>query len=369
VLTTRIASISGALAFAFLMFFGPSQPAHAALSCGTYKYPFCQAAATQYAGGFNPGVGYGGFGGGTCTATHTPVVFVHGNGDSALGWASPANTAPAGYPVQNQSVYDYFKAKGYNDCELFGITYLSSTEQSGAGTNYHQQSKYAIVQTFIDRVKAYTGKAQVDLVTHSLGSSMSLATLRYYGSWSSVRRFVNIAGGIRGLNSCLYTGYANPYVTTCGSENLLDSNVFGFFPDTGVYGYGNNRWTGSGASGMRNLPATATAVRFYTIGAGQQDEVHCSTASGWSTCAAGPTFTARTNVISQVNIGAGSTAIQYDFNLTDGFFTNVNGGDTNGVGHFKARNNGSTIIYDMLNTSCTGVACANNYVYGPKVSY
>jgi len=365
----KLALAMGALFVGGLLFFGGSKPAHAALTCGTFKYPYCQAAATQYAGGFNPGVGYGGFGGGTCTATKTPVVFVHGNTDSALGWDSPANTAPAGYPVQNQSIYAYFKSKGYNDCELFGVTYLDTSEQGHDVLNYHQESKYAIIKTFIDKVKAYTGKTQVDIVSHSLGSSMSLATLKYYGTWSSVRRFVNIAGGIRGLNSCLYTGYANPYVPTCGSENLFDSYVFGFYPDTGVYGYGNNRWTGSSSSGMRNLPASATAVRFYTIGAGQQDQIHCSTASGWSTCGVGPTFTARSNVISQINVGAGSTAIQYDYDLSDGYYTNFNGGDTNGVGHFKARNNTSTIIYDMLNTTCSGIGCASNYIYGPKASY
>lgn len=365
----RLAIGAATLATAFFLLLGGSKPAHAALSCGTFKYPYCQATANQYAGGFSPGVGYGGFGGGTCTATHTPIIFVHGNTDSAIGWDSPANTAPAGWNAPNASVYAYFKAHGYNDCELFGVTYLSSTEQGHDVLNYHQESKYQILKTFIDKVKQYTGKTQVDLVTHSLGASMSLATLKYYNNWSSVRRFVNIAGGIRGLNSCLYTGYGNPYVPTCGSENLFDSYVFGFYPDTGVYGYGNNRWTGSSSSGMRNLPATGTSVSFYTIGAGQNDQIHCSTASGWSTCAQGPVFTPRSNVISQINVGAGSTAIQFDYDLTDGYFTNFNGGDTNGVGHFKARNNTGSIIYQMLNTTCSGVACAANYTFGPKVSY
>jgi pimeloyl-ACP methyl ester carboxylesterase len=340
-----------------------------ALSCGSFAYPYCQGSQTQFAGGFAPGVGSGGFGGGSCTATRTPIVFVHGNGDSAIGWASPANTAPSGYAAPGQSVYDYFKAQGYNDCELFGVTYLDSSERGTPALNYHSSAKYAIIKTFIDKVKLYTGKTQVDVVAHSLGTSMALATLKTYGNWSSVRRFVNIAGGVRGLNACLYTGYANAYATTCGSENLFNSSVFGFYPDSGVYGYGNNRWTGAGSSGLRNLPAVGATVQFYTIGAGQQDQIHCSTAAGWSSCAAGPTFTARSNVVAQINIGAGSTAAAIDMNLSDNLWTNANGGDTNGVGHFKARNNSATIIHRMLTTTCAGLSCASAYSFGPKVSY
>ncbi len=45
--------------------------------------------------------------------------------------------------------------------------------------------------------------------------------------------------------------------------------------------------------------------------------------------------------------------------------TNMGGGDTDGVGHFKAKNNTGTIIYKMLSTTCTGTGCANSYYYGP----
>jgi len=47
----------------------------------------------QFAGGFNPAsAANGGFGGGTCTATHTPIVFLHGNGDEAKNWDYPPST-------------------------------------------------------------------------------------------------------------------------------------------------------------------------------------------------------------------------------------------------------------------------------------
>ena len=137
-----------------------------------------------------------------------------------------------GYVPPKRSVYDEFKRRGYSDCELFGVTYLSQDEQENAAGNYHRPEKYVIIREFIEAVKAYTGQDKVDLVTHSLGVSMSLATLKHYDAWDSVRRFVNIAGGIRGLNSCLFVGPANLLMTTCGSENLFSEDVFGFYPDS-----------------------------------------------------------------------------------------------------------------------------------------
>jgi hypothetical protein len=90
------------------------------------------ASDVQYAGTFDPKVGYGGFGGGACRATKTPVVFIHGNGDRAINWASPVVGTVEGYVPPKRSVYDEFKRRGYNDCELFGVTYLSRDEQENA---------------------------------------------------------------------------------------------------------------------------------------------------------------------------------------------------------------------------------------------
>ena len=83
----------------------------AALDCGSNNGYTCQGTQTQYAGGFNPGVGYGGFGGGTCTATKTPVVFIHGNGDSAISFDMPPG-AVTGYTKPARSAYDELKAAG-----------------------------------------------------------------------------------------------------------------------------------------------------------------------------------------------------------------------------------------------------------------
>ncbi|MGH8533264.1 MAG: extracellular native short-chain-length polyhydroxyalkanoate depolymerase PhaZ7 [Gammaproteobacteria bacterium] len=337
-----------------------------ALECGDFTFPKCSAPDTQYAGGFDPGAGFGGFGGGECKAVRTPVVFIHGNADRAISWDSPVEGGVAGHTPPLRSVYEEFKERGYNDCELFGVTYLSAAEQRSPQDNFHRRGKYEIIKEFIDAVLAYTGSATVDLVAHSLGVSMAIATLEANDAWAGIRRFVNIAGGIRGLNSCLYVGPANPIVATCGSQNIFDPYVFGFYP---YY----NRWTGAtDERSLRRIPRRYRQVLFYTLHAGKHDQVHCSTARGFSDCTKGALFAAGRNVRAQLDVGAGSTAGRVDFDFTHLFpnpaqsvKVNTMGGDTDGIGHFKARNDTGAIIYTMLNGDCKKISCQGSYRGGP----
>ncbi len=343
-----------------------------ALDCGSNNGFTCQGTQTQYAGGFNPGVGYGGFGGGSCTASRTPVVFIHGNGDNALSFDMPPG-AVNGYSKPTRSVYEELKAAGYNDCELFGVTYLSVDERKTPQINYHEPYSYNVLKTFIDRVKTYTGKSQVDIVAHSLGSTMALAMMKYHGYQGSVRRFINIGGGIRGLQTCLYTGYQNALAPTCNAEAWVypyNYYTFGLYPSTGVTYYGYNRWTGSGTGSLRTLPASWTSVSFYTVTAGLYDQVHCFTTNGAVTCPNGALFNSRTNVMAQVDVGFGNSSYSYDWNWADGMPFNAGGGDTSGgVGHFRSLANTGVIIRNMLTTSCT-TNCASGYggVHGPAAN-
>src|SRR5215203_1871699 len=364
--TSSISSLLVA-AGAFLLPAFLCPPTAQALECEAFTFPKCSGEDVQYAGSFDPKVGHGGFGGGACRATKTPVVFIHGNGDRAINWASPVAGTVEGHVPPKRSVYDEFKHRGYNDCELFGITYLSHDEQENAGANFHGPEKYVIINNFIEAVKAYTGKDKVDLVTHSLGSSMTLATLKHHDAWKSVRRFVNIAGGIRGLNSCLFVGPANPMATTCGSENvfLADKDIFGFFPDN-ISIFTPNSWTGStNSKSLRHAPQNHPEVLFYTLSAGQSDEIHCTTAQGWDGCSKGALFDKASNVKAQLDLGAGSPASQIDWNFSDGSPWNQMGGDTDGVGHFKVKNNSGQILSTMLNATCEGLACKGSYTGGP----
>lgn len=56
--------------------------------------------------------------------------------------------------------------------------------------------------------------------------------------------------------------------------------------------------------------------------------------------------------------------------MVDGSPYNMGGGDTsNGVGHFRSKNNAGRIVYNILATTCT-TGCANGYagVNGPAVN-
>lgn len=351
-----------------------------ALDCGTFNFPYCSNSKikpAQYAGDFDPGVGFGGFGGGDCKdkITRTPVVMIHGNGDSAIGWDSPPGARPG--RAERQSVYEELKARGYNDCELFGVTYLDAKEQAHAQGNFHQPRKYEIVWKFIQSVKAYTQSPQVDVIGHSLGVSMSLAALDYYtfdkpeNAWGSVRRLINIAGGIRGLGSCA----AGIYIAaTCKAEEIGDNDAyyeFGFYPDIPAPWFPRNRWTAvQSERTLRLAPQRQPAVSFYTIGAGRQDDIHCPLMipNVLFECSSGPLFEPAKNVRAQVNIGADPKPTSAGVPAIDPGIARVFPRDIGGIGHFGARNSAGPIIAQMLTTDCTRAACKGAYSGRYKLS-
>lgn len=321
----------------------------ATLIAGTSHAADHQGGSFQFGGGFSPSnAPYGGFGGGACTASRTPVVFFHGNGDEAKNWDYPSSTGVA-------SLTDSLRADGYSDCELFGLNWLSSTERLTPNLNYHKPSKVQLLADFIWDVKAYTGASQVDVVSHSLGVTMALYAIDEDGLWSSVRRFVGIAGGLRGLTACYWTGYANPLYTTCGSQNVFNSAIFGLYPHS--WATWNPRM---GNGGFRDDPAGKSTL-FYTIRADIHDEILCGTASSVSGCENSAVFDSRSNVRSQLDVGYGTPAAGLDFDLADWSFFNLLGGDSGGVGHLRARNNTGQIVRNMLRTSCTGTGCCAGY--------
>lgn len=291
----------------------PGSPESAAISSVIYN-----GAANQFAGGFNPSnAPFGGFGGGNCVATRTPVVFVHGNTVNASFFAKPStNGAP--------SVYDTLKAAGYNDCELFGITYLSTDDQANESLNYHTATKAARIRDFILAVKAYTGKSKVHIIAHSLGVTVADHGITFGNLWGSIDTFINVAGGLKGLSTCLSVGFANPLFPTCGSQNVFDSNTFGFWPD-GAAGASNPRTGTSASVGFRREPERRTAVRFFTISGGSSDAI-----VGGDQCK----YNAAAAVKAQLNVN---------------------------VDHLSTFTNTGAIMNTMLNSACTGTACCAAY--------
>lgn len=303
----------------------------------------------QFHASFTPGPTYGGFGGGDGVPSRTPVVFVPGNGDPAKNWDYPSST---GVP----SVYDSFRAAGYQPCELFGVDYLSASERAVGVTAYHTPARAEIIADFIEAVLAYTGASQVDVVAHSLGVTMALEALRQHGLRGQVRRFVSIAAGMRGLASCYYAGYANPAVPVCGSANWWDSDVFGFYP----HSWFAPNWRMANG-GFRDDPGAMPGARFYSLRAGYHDQVMCTTATYYAGCYQSAMFDSRSNVYAQLDVGDGSTAGQLDFDFSDWSPYALGAGDADGVGHFRAKNNTGAVQVRMLTTGCAGTGCCATY--------
>ena len=304
----------------------------------------------QFGGDFAPSnAPYGGFGGGDCEAKGVPIVFVHGNGDVSQNWDFPPS-------VGGPSVYETLRAAGYSDCELFGINWLSDRERSAPARNYHRPVKASLVADFIDDVRAYTGSDSVDIVAHSMGATVTMHGLDDGGLWPVVRSFVSISGGLRGLTLCDAIGYANALFPACGSQNVYNRDVFGFYRDAW---YAPN--PNMGSRGFRAEPARREHVSFFSIRAGIHDQILCAPAGFVSGCDDSAIFEPAPNVLAQLDVGHGSTAADIDYSLGDWTIFNEAGGDLDGVGHFRARNNTGAVVRDMLTLSCTGEACCADY--------
>jgi hypothetical protein len=182
-----------------------------------------------------PGGSYGGRVFAGQAVVNQPVIFIHGNSDSALGTGSSLAT---GW----RASIEYFKAQGYTSAEIYATTW-GPANSAFSSQQYHSKEYLTRIRAFIQAVKAYTGAAKVDIVTHSMGVTLTRKAIKggsgndslAGGAYdlgasltSSVDTFVGIAGANRGLTTCYTTGPTTP---TCGNTN-------GFYPGYLVGGFG-----------------------------------------------------------------------------------------------------------------------------------
>jgi triacylglycerol lipase len=173
-----------------------------------------------------PGGAYGGRVTPGQAVVNQPVIFIHGNSDSALGTVSP-------YTGWTSSI-QYFKSQGYTSAELYATTWgPASTAQ--ASSQYHSKATMLRIRAFVQAVKAYTGATKVDIIGHSMGVTLARKAIEGGTAYDSaaggtynlgasmtgsVDTFVGISGANRGLTSCYYSG---TLIATC-------SDVNGFYP-------------------------------------------------------------------------------------------------------------------------------------------
>lgn len=209
----------------------------------------------------------GGFGGiqAGLPVRRPPVIFVHGNTVDHADW----------YPVR-----DGFKAAGWNDQEVWALSYnglggngamvtTSNPERDAEHTEMgydgatHQtdnDSNVADLYAFIQAVRQYTGSRQFSLVGHSLGVTLARKTLKVHPELRPhLLAFVGIAGANHGTSLC--PPGSEGVVVSCdeialGTPWLADLNGPGGYDET----YGRTKWMtiydGSGAGD----PAYATAA-------------------------------------------------------------------------------------------------------------
>ncbi|PIC27616.1 hypothetical protein B9Z55_019814 [Caenorhabditis nigoni] len=168
---------------------------------------------------------YGGFTSKITKANRTPVIFLHGNSDSALKTSSMAT----GW----DNSIAFFTTKGYTQGELYATSWQDTTAAK-ASTRTHNCKDLTRLRKFFEAVLAYTGSAKVSVVSHSMGVTLGRKVVS--GGFvnatdgncdlgvsiaNKVDVFVGIAGANYGLCSC--AGTIGLFAATCNKKN-------GFWP-------------------------------------------------------------------------------------------------------------------------------------------
>lgn len=172
-----------------------------------------------------------GIGGGPGVLYHHPIIFVHGNNESARFWlgesyslarlfgnfVTPVPIISAG-DVQAQNFFERFIAEGYTPAELWAMSYLGRdgvnnfSDFVASSIGHSHAANVPDVGAFIEAVLAYTGAEKVDIVAHSLGVTIVREWIRQQLSrgadpLSKLDDLVFIAGANHGAHFCGF-----PYV-------------------------------------------------------------------------------------------------------------------------------------------------------------
>jgi pimeloyl-ACP methyl ester carboxylesterase len=126
----------------------------------------------------------GGWGGCSGCVTHAPIVFVHGNGNTADAW---------------RVVAQRFLDNGYVTRELWAISYL---DYAGGDSATSSMANVEDIDEFVNAVLDYTGAKKVDVIAHSLGVTVARAWMKKKDAFAKVGHFVAIAGPNHGVNFC-----------------------------------------------------------------------------------------------------------------------------------------------------------------------
>ncbi len=162
-----------------------------------------------------------GFGSAEGEVARTPVVFLHGNNDTPY---------PTTCNEQYGKIRDFaqsFLDAGWSPKELWALGYqgdqcdLQSDQRRRAGVPHTTLANVPDLRAFVRAVLDYTGGKQVDIVGHSLGTTLAREWMRQDDAYGLVRRLVGVDGPNHGIINCSPSPL-NYYVT------------IGFTPDSPV---------------------------------------------------------------------------------------------------------------------------------------
>jgi MYXO-CTERM domain-containing protein len=162
------------------------------------------------------GLPVGGFGGVVHNATlhHTPVIFVHGNQADAQNWLDVMLQFQndAGYTMQEMYALSYNGLANFYAGAPAGVTptvldqaYVQQNPNAlgNGGKGAADDDEVPDLCRFVEAVQWYTGSAQVDIVAHSLGVTITRKLMYLYPALAKdIVAFVGIAGANHGTSVC-----------------------------------------------------------------------------------------------------------------------------------------------------------------------
>ncbi len=191
------------------------------------------------------GGSFGGFLEDRHSLSHKPIVFVHGNGDRAIGGTF------GGWEKQRQR----FIEVGFSNAELYATTY-GPADPLFMSTYRHDVDTLKHIRQFIEAVLNYTQAPKIDVVSYSLGVTLTRKAI-LGGAFTDANNqsvqlgppltefvdvFVGIAGANQGLSSCY------------GALTPACSAVDGLYPGTSI---------GFGITGQANILQQLNRVSEY----------------------------------------------------------------------------------------------------------
>lgn len=145
-----------------------------------------------------PVIGFGASG----RVVRTPVIFLHGNNDTP-------------YPTDCNSSFGWihnfaqrFHERGYRLSELWALGYqgdqcdLTANPTHRSGKAHSTVANVPDVRRFVHAVLNYTGAKRVDIVGHSLGTTLAREWMRRDNAYRLVRSLVGVDGPSHGIINC-----------------------------------------------------------------------------------------------------------------------------------------------------------------------